>query len=109
MTYTLMSLPFAAVALLVFGLGLCRARRFGELRVFLTAAGITLLILLVLTAIFDNIMMAAGLFDYGTTQISGIRVGRAPLEDFLYPLAATLLLSGLWRILAGAETKEGNT
>ena len=52
--------------------------------------------LLLLTAVFDNLMIAVGLFDYSSAHISGIRIGEAPLEDFAYPLAAVILLPALW-------------
>ncbi|MHA7303880.1 lycopene cyclase domain-containing protein [Arthrobacter sp. TMN-49] len=53
-------------------------------------------VLVVLTAIFDNVMIASGLFDYAQDTLQGFRVGLAPIEDFAYPLAAGLLLPGLW-------------
>ena len=57
------------------------------------------LILWVLTAVFDNIMIASGLFDYGGHALSGVFIGLAPLEDFAYPLGAVLLLPALWLLL----------
>lgn len=65
----------------------------------LTAVGLAAAILLALTCIFDNAMIAAGLFGYGAGKISGARIGQAPLEDLAYPLAAVLLLPGLWLLL----------
>lgn len=53
-------------------------------------------IVLALTAVFDNVMIAAGLFAYSDAHISGIRIGAAPVEDFTYPLAAVILLPALW-------------
>jgi lycopene cyclase domain-containing protein len=52
--------------------------------------------LVVLTAVFDNVMIAVGLFTYRADAVSGLSVGRAPLEDFAYPLAAAILLPTLW-------------
>ena len=65
----------------------------------LAAAGCTAVVVLVLTAVFDNIMIAAGLFSYAPDLISGLSVGVAPLEDFAYPVAAVLLLPALWMLL----------
>lgn len=62
----------------------------------LRALTITALIVLALTAVFDNLMIAAGLFAYSDAHISGIRIGAAPIEDFAYPLAAVILLPALW-------------
>ena len=53
-------------------------------------------VVLVLTAVFDNLMIGAGLMTYTEPNISGARLGLVPLEDFTYPLAALLLLPALW-------------
>lgn len=68
-------------------------------KVALAAAGGAAAVVLVLTAVFDNLMIAAGLFTYAPGMISGMKVGLAPLEDFAYPVAAVLLLPGLWILL----------
>lgn len=60
------------------------------------ATAIAAVIVLALTAVFDNVMIAAGLFAYSDAHISGIRIGAAPIEDFTYPLAAVVLLPALW-------------
>lgn len=56
-------------------------------------------LLLVLTAIFDNIMISVGLVGYNPRTLLGIFVGVAPLEDFAYPIAALVLLPALWYLL----------
>ena len=61
------------------------------------------LCLLVLTAIFDNVMIAFGLFAYRAGSLTGLTLGRAPLEDFAYPVAAAVLLPVLWRWLRRSE------
>jgi lycopene cyclase domain-containing protein len=43
-----------------------------------------------LTLIFDNIMCAAGLFDYPSAPRSGVMLGFAPVEDLLYAAAFSL-------------------
>ncbi|MFC7789229.1 lycopene cyclase domain-containing protein [Microbacterium sp. MAHUQ-60] len=60
------------------------------------AVAVAAVIVLALTAVFDNVMIAAGLFAYSDAHISGIRIGAAPVEDFAYPLAAVILLPALW-------------
>ncbi len=62
----------------------------------LLAVAATVLVLLALTAVFDNIMIAAGLFHYAPGQLFGLSLGFAPLEDFSYPLAGALLLPAMW-------------
>src|SRR4051812_45204740 len=79
--------PVAVVAIL--------ARR----RVRWPALGITLAILLVMTAVFDNVMISVGLVAYNETLISGAFIGVAPLEDFAYAIAAVIGLPSLWALL----------
>ncbi len=72
-------------------------RRTGKMCV--AAAVASAAVLLVLTAVFDNLMISAGLFGYSADKISGAMIGRMPLEDFAYPLGAVLLLPALWLFL----------
>jgi small toxic polypeptide LdrA/B/C/D len=72
----------------------------------LAAAGCAAVVVLVLTAVFDNLMIAAGLFSYSSELISGVSVGLAPLEDFAYPVAAVLLLPSLWILLGERGRKR---
>ena len=58
-------------------------------------------ILLVLTAVFDNVMIAVGLVGYDRALISGVFIGIAPIEDFAYAIAAIILLPSLWTLLGG--------
>lgn len=97
MMYATLSLCFLGAALLV-GVLLpltMRSRR----RPDVAAMAATLLALLILTAVFDNIMIGVGLFHYAPSQLLGIHVGLAPLEDFAYPLAGVMLLPALWAAL----------
>jgi lycopene cyclase domain-containing protein len=65
----------------------------------------TLGILLLVTAVFDNVMIGVGLVGYDRAKISGAFVGVAPLEDFAYAVAAALLLPSLW-VLLGRRSDE---
>jgi lycopene cyclase domain-containing protein len=56
-------------------------------------------VLLVLTAVFDSLMIAADLFRFDSAELLGVRVIRAPLEDFAWPLASSLMLPALWLLL----------
>ena len=69
-------------------------------RVHWAAVGLAGALLLVMTAIFDNVMIAVGLVDYNPDRISGMFVGIAPLEDFAYAIAAIIGLPCLW-VLVG--------
>ena len=70
------------------------------------AVGISLAVLLVMTAVFDNVMIGVGLVGYEPSLISGAFVGIAPLEDFAYAVAAVLLLPSLWVLLGARDAVE---
>ncbi|GAA1966472.1 lycopene cyclase domain-containing protein [Agromyces allii] len=97
MTYLLICVPFLLVSALVAAVAWrriapgARARRVVALAV---GAGI----LLVLTAVFDTVMIAAGLFGYAEGTRLGATIGLAPIEDFAYPIAAVLLVPAVWTI-----------
>ena len=63
------------------------------------AMAITAGILLVMTAIFDNVMIGIKLVGYNESLISGTVIGIAPLEDFAYAVAVVILLPSLWSLL----------
>jgi lycopene cyclase domain-containing protein len=65
------------------------------------AAGLAAAVLLVMTAVFDNVMIGVGLVGYDETRISGAKIGVAPLEDFAYAVAALVLLPSVWTLLGG--------
>lgn len=65
------------------------------------AVGLAGIALLLLTAVFDNLMIAAGLVAYAPEHISGVFIGVAPIEDFAYALAAAVGLPCLWALLPG--------
>ncbi|MBT2496599.1 lycopene cyclase domain-containing protein [Microbacterium sp. ISL-59] len=60
---------------------------------------LTVLVLFVLTAVFDTVMIASGLFHYAQDPLLGLHIGLAPVEDFAYPLAGALLLPAVWTAL----------
>jgi lycopene cyclase domain-containing protein len=90
-TYLALSAVFLAIATAA---ALACARR-GE-RVAALAHGGGGQALVALTAVFDTVMIAAGLFTYTDAHLLGPRIGLAPIEDFAYPLAAVILLPALW-------------
>lgn len=57
------------------------------------AIGLATAALLVITAIFDNLIIGLGVVAYDPSKISGMKLGLAPIEDFAYSLAAPLLIS----------------
>jgi lycopene cyclase domain-containing protein len=92
-TYVAMSVPFiifavafTSIATWKFGL---RPKSLGA-----PIAG-----LLVGTAVFDNLIIWSGLVAYDESRILGIRIGLAPIEDFLYAIAAVMVAASLWHVL----------
>lgn len=84
------AVPVSAAALVV----LARAGR----RALLPAlAG--LVVLLALTAVFDNVIVGSGIVAYDASRILGARLGVAPVEDFSYTIVAALALPALWVLL----------
>ena len=95
MTYALIVAPFA-VATLAVALSTARRPRFARR---MAASALGAIVLVALTAVFDNIMIAAGLFTYPEHLISGIRIGLAPIEDFAYPVCAAFLVPAVYTLL----------
>lgn len=95
MTYPLIVVPFLLLAALVTILT-ARRERFAQR---MAASGLTALVLLTLTAVFDNVMIAVGLFTYPSEHLSGLHIALAPVEDFAYPLAAAFLIPATWTLL----------
>ena len=91
MTYWALNAIFLGVVVVVAVLAARRLRW--------AAVGLTLALLLVMTAVFDNVMISVGLVAYNESLISGAFVGVAPLEDFAYALAAVVGLPSLWVLL----------
>jgi lycopene cyclase domain-containing protein len=103
-TYLAVNAVFLCLAVVIAGVALWRrpaARR------LIVPAGLALLAVLLLTAVFDNIMIGIGLVAYDSALISGLFVGIAPVEDFAYPVAAALLLPAVWSLLGGDAARPG--
>jgi lycopene cyclase domain-containing protein len=100
MTYWALNAIFLAVVAVV-AIVAVASRRAPRWLAIVLAAGI----LLVLTAVFDNIMIGIGLVGYNRTLISGVFIGRAPIEDFAYTVAAAVLLPSAWTLAGGRRTR----
>ena len=96
MTYALIIVPFAVATAAVVAVS-ARRERFGRR---MLASGVAAVVLVALTAVFDNLMIAAGLFTYPPEHLSGLRIGLAPLEDFAYPVCAAFGVPAIYELLA---------
>lgn len=54
------------------------------------------LCLLILTVIFDNVIVGVGLVAYDDDLILGVRIPVAPVEDLAYAVAAILIVPAVW-------------
>lgn len=59
----------------------------------------TLALLLLLTAIFDSLIIAANIVAYDSEKILGLTIGSAPIEDFFYTILVVFMIPALWRKL----------
>ena len=102
MSYPAVALLFLLGAALV-ALVAVVVRRPGR-RWWLCTAAVTG-VLLVLTAAFDSLMIAADLFRFDEDRLLGWHVILAPVEDFAWPVASALALPALWLLLAPREAR----
>jgi len=100
MTYVMLSLAVLAVIAVVTVPTLRRL----PLRPLL----VTALVLIALTAVFDNVIVGLDLVAYDEAKISGLRVPIAPIEDFSYTLGAVMLVPALWTWLGRAKKDGGD-
>ena len=96
--YTTINLTMSIPVLGAAAIALWRLRG-AERRRWLLGVGGSLVVLLILTAIFDNLMIAAGLVAYDDALTSGLRLGLAPIEDFSYAIAAAVFVPSVWSVL----------
>lgn len=94
MTYTLLNIVFLGVVAIV-AIAAVVARRSPRWR----AVGLAAVLMLTLTAIFDNVIIGTGLVAYDDSLFSGVLIGLAPIEDFAYTVAALVLLPAVWELL----------
>ena len=70
------------------------------------AIGLAAIPLLIMTAVFDNLLVGLGIVGYDPARISGVTIGVAPLEDFAYSIAVVVLLPSLWTLLTQRKAAE---
>ncbi|MEL7977617.1 lycopene cyclase domain-containing protein [Isoptericola sp. F-RaC21] len=106
MTYAGLAAVVVAGAL-VLTLVVARVRRLGPR--WWAATATAAVVLMVLTVVFDSLMIAADLFRYDEAALLGVRVWLTPVEDLAWPLVAALLLPALWALVAGDEAGAQET
>jgi lycopene cyclase domain-containing protein len=60
------------------------------------AIGFTLFWMVLMTLVFDNIIIGLGIVGYDSSKISGLLLGLAPIEDFSYTVVSVFLVAVIW-------------
>ena len=63
----------------------------------------TLLGMLLVTSIFDNIIIGLNIVNYDSSKLSGWFIGLAPIEDFAYTVVSVLAVATIWNRLTGKK------
>ena len=100
MTYLWMDIAFLALAAMI--------AQIGRGQVALRASVFAGLALLLMTAVFDNAIIGAGIVAYEADKILGLKLGLAPIEDFAYSIAAVLIVPAIWVALGRRSGRGGN-
>jgi len=90
-TYLVLNLIFLAI--IVAALALLRTLVISRSTLIVAA------ILLILTAIFDSIIIGLGIVGYDTEKILGVMIFNAPIEDFFYTLLVIIAVPSLWKLI----------
>jgi lycopene cyclase domain-containing protein len=90
-TYVILTISVLAI----FTLYALLMRKWLKAKPLIVAASVMLL----LTLVFDNLIIGTGIVDYDPEKISGVRLGVAPIEDFAYTLVALVLIPSLFNFL----------
>lgn len=59
----------------------------------------TVLLLVVLTALFDQLIIRTHIVMYDYSQLVGLKIGAVPIEDFCYAITAAVLVPALYKRL----------
>ncbi|WP_186376998.1 lycopene cyclase domain-containing protein [Curtobacterium pusillum] len=103
--YALLAVPFfavvAVVAVVAEIVAARRARAHGRRggtgrRIAVVTGLVSGAVLLVMTLVFDNVIVTLRIVAYDPALISGAKIGAIPVEDLAYSIAAIVLLPSLW-------------
>lgn len=91
MSYALLLAPVLIVAALA---AAATTRKRGW-RPLLLGSGV----IVALTIVFDNLMIAADLFRFDDAQLLGVAIGLMPVEDIAYAMIAVFTVTATWNLL----------
>ncbi|NBR24108.1 MAG: lycopene cyclase domain-containing protein [Micrococcales bacterium] len=95
MLYLMLNLVFMLIAFVIVN---AFARKTPWPLVFRTMAA-----MLIVTLVFDNIIIGLGIVDYDISKLSGIYLGFAPIEDFAYTVVSVITVASIWFKVSGRE------
>ena len=61
-----------------------------------TALYVAVLVTVLLTVVFDNLIIKFGIVGYNLNHILGIYIFKAPIEDFAYAIGSVMFVGLLW-------------
>ena len=68
-------------------------------RLNLRSLGLAAALTLLMTLVFDKLIILFGIVGYDESLISGVKLGVAPIEDFSYTLVGLVLIPLTWELL----------
>lgn len=89
--YLSLDIVFLLIAFLV---AIIRRRQFSGSGAYLAKVAV---FMLVLTLIFDNVIIILHIVSYDPSHLLGIYLYKAPIEDFAYTIAGVLIIPALWK------------
>lgn len=95
--YLLLNMIFLAFSMAVLWL-------VGPKKISWKVIALPLAALMLLTAVFDNVIIASDIVRYHEAKLLGLFVFLAPIEDFAYTIAATILAVALWKGTTNEKT-----
>lgn len=97
-TYIMLNLVFFCFALLTLKL-------IGWLKVS-KKTFVSLIILIIATAIFDSLIIHFNIVDYDYSKTLGVAIGKAPMEDFFYAILAAIAAPNMYKGIKKYEAKN---
>ena len=64
-----------------------------------------LLPMLLITVVFDNVIVGSGIVAYDPNKISGLKIGMVPIEDLAYTIAAVVIVPSVWSAMINRKKK----
>ncbi|MBH2007284.1 lycopene cyclase domain-containing protein [Candidatus Saccharibacteria bacterium] len=63
-------------------------------------------VLLLLTAVFDSVLVYFQVVGYDLDKILGVYIGYAPVEDFFYAIFAAIVVPWAWNNFGGDNVRD---